>query len=176
MSYLEERNKRKLGISPPLSFKKERKPIAKKSKKKIEEEKKEKEERGVEETELTKFFRICVKMMTGRCMETGLVTETKIFKYAVMSIAHILPKSKCPSVALHPCNWIELNVDFHVKFDAMSWDERERLGCWPVIRERLIMVWPDLAEGERRHFPDKLRTWIEENDVLATIYELGVGK
>jgi hypothetical protein len=81
-----------------------------------------------------------------------------------MSVAHILPKSTCPSVATHPLNWIELNVDFHKKFDAMSWEEREKLGCWPVIRERLIHIWLHLAEAERRHFPHSLRQWIEDNE------------
>lgn len=152
-SYLEERNKRKLGIAPPLSFKKEPKPIAKKSEKKIAEEKLEKEKLGGEDTELVKWYRARQKQLVGRCAETGLVVETKNFKYAVASICHLLPKSTCPSVATHPLNWIELNIDFHFKFDAMSWHEKEKLGCWPIIRDRLIMVYPDLDPAEHRFFP-----------------------
>ncbi len=53
---------------------------------------------------------------------------------------------------------------FHKKFDAMSWEEREALGCWPVIQQRLISVWEDLAETEKRHFPDSVRNFIEKND------------
>jgi len=46
----------------------------------------------------------------------------------------------------------------------MSWEEREKLGCWPIIRERLIHVWLHLAPDERRHFPHNLRQWIEDNE------------
>ncbi|WP_337899636.1 hypothetical protein, partial [Mesomycoplasma ovipneumoniae] len=111
-----------------------------------------------------KWYKRCVKMLTGHCAETGLKTETKIFQYAIMSVCHILPKASCKSVATHPCNWIELNVDFHKKFDAMSWEEREQLGCWPEIRDRLIHVYQDLAEDEKRHFPESVLKYMEENN------------
>lgn len=138
--------------------------IPKKSKKKLEQEAKEKEERGGGDTELQRFFKSAMRRMSGFCAETGLKTETKIYKYAICSICHILPRSKCPSVATHPCIWIELDVGFHVKFDAMSWEEREKLGCWPIIRDKLIMVYPDLAPEERRHFPASVLKYMEEHE------------
>lgn len=134
--------------------------VSEKRKKKLEEER---VARGGDDTELQKFFKSAIKRFTGYCMETGLKTETKIYQYAVMSVAHILPKASCKSVALHPCNWIELNVDFHHKFDAMSWEEREKMGCWPEIRDRLIMVYPDLAEDEKRHFPESVLKYMEKH-------------
>jgi len=153
----------KLGLLPKEAVAKKKQPIKKVSDKKKAELEAEKKERGGEETELTKWYRRCVKMMSGYCVETGLKTETKIFKYAVMSIAHLIPKSKAKSVATHPLNWIELNVDFHHKFDAMSWEEREKLGCWPVIQERLIMLYPDIHPSEHRHFPESVLKYIENN-------------
>lgn len=138
--------------------------IPKKSAKKIEKEKAEREARGDNDTDLQRFFKSAMKRMAGVCAETGLKTETKIYKYAIMSICHILPRSKCPSVATHPCIWMEFDVGFHVKFDAMSWEEREKLGCWPIIREKLIMVYPNLDPSEHRHFPQSVLDYMKKNE------------
>ena len=164
MSYTNKLRLIKLGLLPKEAVKKQPKPIKKVSDKKAKEIKEERDNRGGGETELTKWFRRCVKMMSGYCAETGLKTETKIFQYAVMSIAHLIPKSKAKSVATHPLNWIELNVDFHHKFDAMSWEEREKLGCWPIIHDRLVMIYPDLSEEDKRHFPESVLRYIENNE------------
>lgn len=131
------------------------------SKKRAEKLAAEKAARGDGETEMQKFFKMAMRFMTGRCAETGKPTNRKEYRYAINSICHILSQQQCPSVKSHPLNWIELEENFHKKFDAMSWEEREKLKCWPKIQERLIMVWPDLAPGERRHFPQKLREFVE---------------
>lgn len=168
MSYLEDRLKRKNGELPPLPTKKEKKPIAKKSEKKLAQEKKEKEERGDGDTELQKWFKARIKYsMTGYCAETGLKTETKVFKYAIMSCCHILPKAQCPSVKYHPLNFIELIPDFHHKWDNISWEMREKWGCWPVVEQRLTYLWNDLAPEERRYFPEKLRYKLENQSVFG---------
>ena len=151
------------GSAPKTTGPKQRKPIAKKSAKRQAEDAAAKDVRSGEDTELVKFFKRAIKQMSGYCEETGLKTETSIYQYAIMSICHILPRSKCPSVALHPCIWVELNCDFHTKFDAMSWQEREQLGCWPIIRDKLIMVWPDLHPSEHRHFPESVLNYMEKN-------------
>lgn len=150
----------------PLPPKKLRKPIPKKSESRLKQESEEKQRRGDGDTELQKFFKSAMKRMVGRCAETGLVTETRIYQYAIRSICHILPRKKCPSVAYSQNNWVELDPGFHVKFDAMSWGEREGLGCWPVIRDRLVVVWPDLAEGERRHFPESVLEYMRKNKIF----------
>lgn len=155
----------KLGLLPKEAVKKQPKPIAKKSLKKIAEEKEERASRGTDgETQLTKWFKLQMRMMPEYCEETGLKLETKIYKYAIMSICHILPKATCKSVALHPLNRMFFNVDFHQKFDAMSWEEREQLGCWKEIRERLIMMYDQIDQSELRHFPSSVREYIEENE------------
>src|SRR5690606_12686833 len=113
------------------------------------------------ESELVRWFKARMKMMTGKCAETNLATETKNYKFAISSICHILPKSTCKSVKYHSLNWIELHPDFHTKFDAMSWEERAELKCWPTIRERLIMMYQDLATTEKKYFPDMVIEYME---------------
>ena len=165
LSYFQRMQKIKLGLLPKESGPKPKKPIAKKSPKKIAEEKEERASRGPDgETQLTKWFKLQMRMMPEYCEETGLKLETKIYKYAIMSICHILPKATCKSVALHPLNRMFFNVDFHQKFDAMSWEEREQLGCWKEIRERLIMMYDQIDPSELRHFPDSVREYIEKNE------------
>lgn len=139
--------------------------IPKKSKKKIATEAAEKERLGGNDTDLVKFFKNAMKHMTGYCAETGLKTETRIYAYAIMSVCHILPKEKVKSVMYHPCIWIELNCDFHKKFDAMSWEEREQLGCWPIILDKLIQVYPHLDPSEHRHFPESVLKYMNKQQI-----------
>ena len=164
MSYQNKLLQIKLGLLPKETGAKPKKAIPKISEKKKKEMAEQKKERGGKESDLVKWFKRQMKVMPDYCEETGLKMETKIYQYAIMSICHILPKSTCKSVALHPLNRMFFNVDFHHKFDAMSWEERERLGCWPVIMERLIMIYPDLAPDERRHFPESVLKFIENNE------------
>lgn len=140
--------------------------IPKKSAKKRVAEEEERAERGGEDTELQKWYKQCQKMMSGNCAECGKPIETKNFQQAVFSICHILAKRKtvAPSVATHPLNWIELCPDHHTKFDSIGWDERSTWGCWGEIRDRLVMVYENIARDERRHFPDiVLKYMIEKN-------------
>jgi hypothetical protein len=165
MSYQSERLARKNGLAAPLSTKKERKPIAKKSAKKLLQENQEKEDRGGDDTELVKWFKARIKYsMTGFCEESGLKTETKIYRYAINSCCHILEKRNCKSVKYHPLNFVELIPDLHHKFDSSSWEEREKWACWPVIRDRLVHVYLDLAPEERRFFPQSVLDYMEKNN------------
>ena len=140
--------------------------IPKKSAKKLAQEKEEKAIRGGEDTDLQKFYKSCQKMMSGNCYECGKPIDTINFATAVLSICHILAKRKtaAPSVATHPSNWIELCPDHHTKFDNISWEERATWGCWGEVKDRLVMVYEDLAREERRHFPDiVLKYMIDKN-------------
>lgn len=44
------------------------------------------------------------------------------------------------------------------------WDKRESMGIWPVVQNKLVSVYPDLAESERRHFPESVLKFIEANE------------
>jgi len=140
--------------------------IPKKSLKRVAQEKLEKEQRGDGDTELQKFFKSAMKRMVGECLWCGARTETKNYSHAIFSICHLLDKrdTKCPSVKTHPLNWIELCADHHQMFDGMNWEKREMLGFWDVIRDKLVMVWPDLAASEQRHFPDSVRKFMTDNN------------
>lgn len=167
MSYLDERRKY-IEAGRPLKVK-EKKPIAKKSAKRIEKEKQEAENRAEGDSDLQKWFKARMKHMTGRCNECGLHTETRIYRYAINSICHILAKrdAVAPSVKYHPLNWIELCEHHHNILDKSNWKEIEQWGCWETIRDRLVMVYPDLAPKERRHFPSAVLKYIEQNNPFA---------
>ena len=140
--------------------------IAKKSAKKITSEKQAKEALGGDDTELQKWFKSKIKMSSGYCSECNRKVETKVFQYAAMTVAHILPKRDncCPSVKTHPLNFIILCPDCHNDFDKANWEEKELMGCWPIVRDRLVMAWPNLAENEKRHFPDSVLKYMSLNE------------
>lgn len=159
------------GTLPKTTGPKEKKPMRKVSEKKAKEIAAEKDGNG--ETELVKFFKSCMKRMTGHCCNCHARTETKVYEAAIFSICHILDKrdTVCPSVRTHPANWIELCPDCHTEFDTPPmekgktlWDKRESMGIWPIVQNKLVSVYPDLAESERRHFPESVLKFIEEND------------
>jgi hypothetical protein len=166
MSYLDDRRNH-INAGRPLKQKKvyKLKPISDKKAAKI---KAEKERLGGDDTELIKWYKARMKQMSGRCNETGLKTETRIYAYAIMSICHLLDKrdTKCPSVKTHPFNWIELAPDVHTMFDKATWKEREMMGCWETIRDRLILVYPSLAESERRHFPESVLNYMNKSTTM----------
>lgn len=164
MTYQDKLFKIKMGILPKECVAKPRKPIPKISEKRIAELKAAKDENG--ETELVKWFKGRMKVMGDRCLWCGCKVENRIYQYAIFSICHILDKRKtvCPSVATHPLNFVTLCPDHHTEFDKMNWEERESLGFWEVIRDRLVMIFPDLAEKERRFFPQSVIDWMEKSE------------
>lgn len=156
MTYYEERLLRKNGLLPPISFKKKKKFIPKFSKKKAEKIAKEKAS-GSDETQLVEWYKSRIKEMRGSCLESMRKTNTVVYKYAICSICHILPKSLCPSVATHPLNWIELHPDVHSKFDNMGWDSKRKMNIWATIFERLKILAPLLSDNEIKYLPDELK-------------------
>jgi hypothetical protein len=64
---------------------------------------------------------------------------------------------------VHPLNWIELCPYHHDQLDKANWKEIEGWGCWETIRDRLIMVYPDLDPTERRFFPESVIKFMEAN-------------
>ena len=145
--------------------------IPKKSAKKIAAEAKEKDANG--DTDLVRFYKSAMKRMTGHCLNCFARTETQVYSAAIFSICHILDKrdTVCPSVKDHPCNWVELCPDCHSEFDTPPfekdktiWDKREEMGFWNVVRDKLVMVYPNIAEDEKRHFPESVLRFMERNN------------
>jgi hypothetical protein len=159
-------NIRKLKEEAGLPKQKKTYKIPKKSAKKIAQEKADKKARKGEDTELQKWFKARQRFMTGKCAECGGRTEIQNFEYAIRSICHILAKREtvCPSVATHPLNFIELCEFHHYKFDSSNWEEIEKWNCWSIVKERLVMIYPDIAQEEIRHFPESVLKHITENE------------
>ncbi len=166
-SYFEQRQKWNAGEPKPIKEKKAY-VLPKVSKKKKKEMAEEKARLGGDDTELVKWFKSRMKMMSGSCMKCGARTETHVYQYAIYSICHILDKrpAVCPNVAIHPLNWIELCPDHHFEFDKKDWNAIEKWGCWPEILERLIMIEPDVAPEERRHIPQQVFDFIEKHSPI----------
>lgn len=163
MSYLEERNKRKLGLAPALPTKKEKKPISKVSKKRAIQMAADAENRGDGDSELVRWFKARIQYsMKGVCEETGLKTERGIYRYAIMSCCHILEKRNFKSVMYHKENFIELLPDIHHKFDNCGWKEREKMSCWPIVFGKIVEIYPSIAPDELHHLPTELRERIEK--------------
>ena len=171
LSYRERLALIRQGLSPKTTGAKPKKPLKRVSDKKAAEEKAKKDENG--DTEMVRFFKSAMKRMTGHCLNCFAKTETGVYAGAIFSICHILDKrdTMCPSVKDHPCNWVELCPDCHREFDTPPfekektlWDKREEMGFWNVVRDKLIMVYPSLAENEKRHFPASVLGYIEENN------------
>lgn len=141
--------------------------IPKVSKKRAEKIAKEKEDRGDGDSELQKWFKARIKQLTGRCSECGGKVETKVYQYAILSVCHLLAKrpTVCPSVKIHPFNFIELCPYHHDQLDKANWKEIEQWGCWETIRDRLILVYPDIEPAERRHFPESVLTYMSKKDI-----------
>lgn len=116
---------------------------------------------GGEETELQKWYSRIMKKEDAVCWETGekLNKNDKIGWHG--SIAHVLPKSVFPSVATHPLNYMILSMwnGSHANYDS-SWAKAQSMKIWPIARDRIVMMEPDLTEEERRKLPDFVREYI----------------
>ena len=160
----------KLGLAPKEAIPKPKKRIAPISEKK-KKELKEAKDVVTGETSLQKWFKGRMKYMGYSCKECGILVETNDYKHAIHHIAHILPKrdTMCPSVALHPLNFVTLCQHHHDLFDSYSyddkgWAEREKWACWPEVRERLIMMHDSIAPEEMRHFPQSVLDYMKKNE------------
>jgi len=160
----------KLGLLPKEAVAKPKKRISPRSEKK-KKELNEAKDVVTGETELVKWYKGRMKYMGYSCKECGCKVETSVYKFAIHHICHILPKREtmCPSVALHPLNFITLCQHHHDLFDSYSyddkgWAEREKWACWPEVRERLIMMHDSIAPEEMRHFPQSVLDYMKKNE------------
>ena len=165
LPYREQLKLIRQGLMEKTTGAKPKKSIPKVSKKREEKIKAEREERNGEDSFLVKWFKARMKVMGTTCNECGCQIEHRVYKYAILSICHILAKrdTVCPSVKYHPLNFIILCPYHHDQLDKSNWEEIEKWGCFPIIRDRLIMVYPDLAEDERRHFPESVLNYMTKN-------------
>jgi hypothetical protein len=159
MSYLEDRQKRKNGLLPPLPTKKEKKFLNKQSEKKRAEIAAIKDSGGDNEMDL--FFEAMRKKMKGHCLFCNGKTEKDNDEKFRFSIAHLLPKRPInkggfPSVGTNENNWIELchfGNSCHTNFDTgtITWEFIKDSKEWEVIKEKLLTVLPMVADEEKKN-------------------------
>ena len=156
---MQQRLARKNGTAPMLEKKKQQ-PIAKVSEKQKEKLKDEKPKRNKQMA----WFEKKVKCMQGRCMECGAPINKNVYAFAIMTIAHVLPKrdNQFPSVATHEDNSLELCVEngCHQTYDR-SWEDAAQMKVWPLALSKIIIMYPAIATSERQHLPDSIRQEIE---------------
>lgn len=139
---------------------KEKRGIAKVSEKQKQKNKEAKPNRE----EQLQWFKDCVAVMKGRCLECGCKINKNDFQFAIMAIAHVLPKrdSQFPSVKTHKENWIELCAEngCHHKYDT-SWEDAATMKVWPLVIEKFKLIYPSIAPKERKNIPDVLLQELE---------------
>jgi hypothetical protein len=93
------------------------------------------------------------KEMTGVCIETGKASSKNSDAFFRWSICHILPKKEFPSVATHPDNWMELNIESHTLYDR-NWMTASKMKCIEVAKEKFKKFEPFIAQEERKRIPE----------------------
>lgn len=156
MSYHEDRLKRKNGELPPISFKKEKKPIPKISKAKAAADKIAKEAGG--DDVLDRWFEERRLEMTGRCVLCNGKTEKNNDETYRRSIHHLLDKKPAlfPSVSCHPDNWLELcfygnSCHQNIHNRTITWELLHDSSEWKMIVDKFKNIYPFIAESERKN-------------------------
>lgn len=94
--------------------------------------------------------------------------ECKAFipdKFTRAAVAHLLPKNKehgFPSIATHPLNWLPLGAGCGCHNKTHRWDTFQKMKVWPLVKQRIITMYPSIAKEELRNIPDFLWEEIEK--------------
>lgn len=104
------------------------------------------------EIKLSLWYRDRMNEFTGICQECG----EKIPKYLRhASVAHVLPKSLFPSIAVHPenCNELGPSCGCHSKYD-LSWMSASKMKIFLTAIEKFKILEPFIALQEKRKIPE----------------------
>jgi len=162
MGYLEDRNKRKLGLLPKMEFKKQKKPLKKVSDKKIAELKADTVVKNREDLE--KWFEDIKDKHWGKnggyceCMECGFLIPSNYSRHAT---AHLLPKKLFKSVASHPLNYLILCAGNGCHEKTHRVDKFVKMKVWPEAARRIKVLIPLLPFDELRHISNQLDIALE---------------
>lgn len=133
-------------------------PISEKRKKKLAEQK-----FAGSDVSMDNFFKQMRPRMTGfchHCNKPSCKNDDKMFHF---SIAHLLPKAYCPSVATNENNWVELcfwgENSCHSRLDANMLDLVD-LNCWDEVVVKFQKMYPQIAANERRRIPEALLQYL----------------
>jgi hypothetical protein len=151
MGYLEERLKMKNGLSVPKE--KNRYEIPKFSKKKLQ----EKIDNASVSIAKSEWFLDKISKMQGRCVNCGEPINKNNTAFAIMSVAHVLPKrkNKFPSVALNNINWVELCVTkgCHDLYDR-DWITASKMPFFSKAANIIKQLYPILTDEEKNRVPE----------------------
>lgn len=101
---------------------------------------------------LDRWFRERRKEMTGKCQcGCGKWSSKYDDKYFKHSCSHVFPKSKFPSIATHPHNFVERAFwgGCHTNMDEQSMDKWVYFADWENIKEIFHELAPLLTDEER---------------------------
>lgn len=157
----QEKQDKLAGIKPPP-----RSVPAKKSDKKKAEERAEIAPNG--KTKTSNFFREMIEAAPVLCMETDQpLANTAYNESPAAVVCHILPKRKAsqggvPSMAKNPLNIVYLDGEVHDLMDADMGTKSQgnyirAMRIYPLLRERVALMWPLIPENERVNVPWFLR-------------------
>lgn len=148
LPYHQQRLMRKNDLLPKLPTRKERKPIPKVSPKRARQMA---EEKAGGDSALDRWFEEMRHWLTGKCSFCNGRTTWKNEELWRCAIAHLLAKSKFPSVATNNNNWVELCWDCHTGFDngMISWEMLYDSHEWLMLRSQLEKVLPFVAPNEQ---------------------------
>ncbi len=99
------------------------------------------------------FFKDAIAKMPGKCMECGRPLGATIAINAAAVVAHILPKSRVFSMATDKRNMVYLCGDCHTDFDKKGCSHTEKMKLYPLLRERVALMLPEIPQAERRWIP-----------------------
>lgn len=144
----------------PLKVK-ERKPIAKVSSKR--QQKLIEQKFSGSDMSMDEFFKLMRPKMTGVCHHCGKPSCKNDDKMFHFSLAHLLPKAYCPSVATNESNIIELcfwgENSCHTQLDNKMLDLTD-LNCWDEVVVKFQKMYPKIAPNERRRIPETLLQYL----------------
>lgn len=133
----------------PTAPKSADKPAAKKSRKK--KAKKKPATLPYTKEELQEWFCLQNEAFTGFCPCGCGEPSAKGTENYRSSAAHLLPRLKFPSVAVHPLNCVERGIHgCHHKFDHMGVDLWPNMADWENIKAKLLVLMQLLTDTERK--------------------------
>lgn len=107
------------------------------------------------------------KEMTGTCQcGCGLPSSKNSVNYFRHSAAHIFPKNKFKSIALHPVNSVERAFfgGCHTNMDERGMDKWPNFADWPDIVRKFYILEKELTPEEKTFkFYKNLKLLVEKN-------------
>lgn len=94
------------------------------------------------------------------CMECEKPTIGTMLINPAAVVAHILPKRPdggCPSVQYEEDNVVFLCGDCHTNMDNLGADYVKKMKIYPLLKQRVTMLWDRIARSEQKNVPDHLR-------------------